>query len=336
MNWRLATFLLLVCLTATRPASAADLWLDLAGGEGPGKGTKVVLISGDEEYRSEEALTQLAKILATHHGFDCRVVYAIDPKTGEISPNTQTNIPGLEALQDADLMVIAIRFRNLPDEQMQEIDSYLKAGKPVIGMRTATHAFNIPAGRAFARYGWKHDGKDFSQGFGRQVLGETWINHHGHHGKESTRGLIAPDAADHPILRGIADGDIWGPTDVYGVRLPLPGDSKPLVLGQVLAGMTPDAEPVAGKKNDPMMPVAWTKTYAIDGGPTGRVFTTTMGAATDLAAEGTRRMLVNACYWATGLESQIPEASCVDLVGEYQPTAFGFNGARKGLKPGEL
>jgi type 1 glutamine amidotransferase len=336
MNWRLATFLLLVCLTATRPASAADLWLDLAGGEGPGKGTKVVLISGDEEYRSEEALTQLAKILATHHGFDCRVVYAIDPKTGEISPNTQTNIPGLEALQDADLMVIATRFRNLPDEQMQEIDSYLKAGKPVIGMRTATHAFNIPAGRAFARYGWKHDGKDFSQGFGRQVLGETWINHHGHHGKESTRGLIAPDAADHPILRGIADGDIWGPTDVYGVRLPLPGDSKPLVLGQVLAGMTPDAEPVAGKKNDPMMPVAWTKTYAIDGGPTGRVFTTTMGAATDLAAEGTRRMLVNACYWATGLESQIPEASCVDLVGEYQPTAFGFNGARKGLKPGEL
>jgi type 1 glutamine amidotransferase len=336
MNWRLATFLLLVCLTATRPASAADLWLDLAGGEGPGKGTKVVLISGDEEYRSEEALTQLAKILATHHGFDCRVVYAIDPKTGEISPNTQTNIPGLEALQDADLMVIATRFRNLPDEQMQEIDSYLKAGTPVIGMRTATHAFNIPAGRAFARYGWKHDGKDFSQGFGRQVLGETWINHHGHHGKESTRGLIAPDAADHPILRGIADGDIWGPTDVYGVRLPLPGDSKPLVLGQVLAGMTPDAEPVAGKKNDPMMPVAWTKTYAIDGGPTGRVFTTTMGAATDLAAEGTRRMLVNACYWATGLESQIPEASCVDLVGEYQPTAFGFNGARKGLKPGEL
>jgi len=195
MNWRLATFLLLVCLTATRPASAADLWLDLAGGEGPGKGTKVVLISGDEEYRSEEALTQLAKILATHHGFDCRVVYAIDPKTGEISPNTQTNIPGLEALQDADLMVIATRFRNLPDEQMQEIDSYLKAGKPVIGMRTATHAFNIPAGRAFARYGWKHDGKDFSQGFGRQVLGETWINHHGHHGKESTRGLIAPDPA---------------------------------------------------------------------------------------------------------------------------------------------
>ena len=329
-------FFLLLALTTIRLVSAGDPWLDLAGGEGPGKGTMVVLISGDEEYRSEEALTQLAKILATHHGFDCRVVYAIDPKTGEISPNTQTNIPGLEALRDADLMVIATRFRNLPDEQMQEIDSYLKAGKPVIGMRTATHAFNIPAGRAFARYSWKHDGKDFSQGFGRQVLGETWINHHGHHGKESTRGLIAPDAADHPILRGIADGDIWGPTDVYGVRLPLPGDSKPLVLGQVLAGMTPDAEPVAGTKNDPMMPVAWTKTYAIDGGPTGRVFTTTMGAATDLAAEGTRRMLVNACYWATGLESLIPEASCVDLVGEYQPTAFGFNGSRKGLKPGDL
>ena len=78
-----------------------------------------MLVSGDEEYRSEEALSQLAKILATHHGFDCTVLYAIDPKTGEINPNEQTNIPGLEALRDADLMVIATRFRNLPDEQMK-------------------------------------------------------------------------------------------------------------------------------------------------------------------------------------------------------------------------
>ena len=328
--------LLLLFLCAARLAEGGDPWLTVAGGEGPGKGKQVVLVSGDEEYRSEEALTQLAKILATHHGFDCTVLYAIDPKTGEINPNEQQNIPGLEALRDADLMVIATRFRNLPDEQMKEIDDYLRAGKPVIGMRTATHAFNVPNDRAYARYGWNHKGEGFPQGFGRQVLGETWINHHGHHGKESTRGLIVPDAKEHPILRGIGDGEIWGPTDVYGVRLPLPGDAKPLVLGQVLAGMTPDSEPVTGKKNEPMMPVAWTKTYAIEGGPIGRVFTTTMGAATDLAAEGTRRMLVNACYWAVGLEDAIPTKSCVDLVGSFEPTPFGFNGARKGIKPGDL
>ena len=317
-------------------AAAADPWLTVAGGAGPGRGTEVVLVSGDEEYRSEEGLTQLAKILAAHHGFDCSVLYAVDPKTGEIDPNEQQNIPGLTALRDADLMVIATRFRNLPDEQMQEIDAYLRAGKPVVGLRTATHAFNVPADRAFARYSWNHKGEGFVDGFGRQVLGETWINHHGDHGKESTRGLIAPGAAGHPILRGIADGDIWGPTDVYGVRLPLPGDSVPLVLGQVLSGMTPDSKPVAGQKNDPLMPVAWTKTYAIDGGPSGRAFTTTMGAATDLAAEGTRRLIVNGCYWAAGLEDRIPEKSCVDVVGTFEPTPFGFNGARKGLKPGDL
>ena len=314
---------------------AADAWLEVAGGVGAGKGKKVVLISGDEEYRSEEALSQLAKILARHHGFDCTVLYAIDPANGQINPNTNDNIPGLEKLAGADLMVIATRFRNLPDEQMAHIDAYLKAGKPVVGMRTATHAFNIPEGRTHRRWSWDSGSENFSQGFGRQVLGETWINHHGNHGSESTRGLVVPEAKDHPILRGIADGEIWGPTDVYGVRLPLPGDSKPLVLGQVLAGMKADSEPVSGEKNEPMMPVAWVKSYAVDGGPKGRSFTTTMGAATDMVAEGTRRMLVNACYWAAGLEGKIPAKSVVDTVGTFEPTPFGFNGARKGLFPAD-
>jgi type 1 glutamine amidotransferase len=321
--------------TGTR---AEEAWLTIAGAEGPGQGKHVVLVSGDEEYRSEEALTQLGKILAKHHGFDCTVLYAIDPETGEISPNVTTNIPGLEALRTADLLVIATRFRNLPDEQMKEIDDYLRAGKPVVGLRTATHAFNIPKDRAYAHYGnnYKGEKKEWADGFGRLVLGEKWISHHGHHGKESTRGIMAPGAETHPIMRGIADGAIWGPTDVYGVRLPLPGDSKPLVLGQVLAGMTADSPPVEGEKNDPMMPVAWTKAYSVDGGPTGRVFTTTMGSSTDLSSEGMRRLLVNGCYWALGLDDTIPEKSCVDIVGTFEPTPFGFNKAKKGVKPADL
>jgi hypothetical protein len=165
------------------------------------------------------------------------------------------------------------------------------------------------------------------------VLGETWISHHGQHGKQSTRGIVAPGAEDHPILRGIPSGDVWGPTDVYGVRLPLPGDSKPLVLGQVLEGMQPDSKPVEGKQNDPMMPVAWVKTYTTETGKTSRVFTTTMGAATDLESEGTRRLLVNAVYWCLGMENQIPPKSNVELVGEYDPSQFSFNGFKKGVKP---
>ena len=320
-------------------AVGGDEWLVIEGAEGPGKGKHVVLVSGDEEYRSEEGLTQLAKILAKRHGFTCTVLYAIDPATGTIDPMNQKNIPGLEALRKADLMVIATRFRGLPDAQMKEIDAYLKAGRPVVGLRTATHAFNLPKESPFARYGWNYKGDDFLEGFGRQVLGETWINHHGHHGAESTRGLVVPEAKSHPIVRGVNDGDIWGPTDVYGVRLPLAGDSQPLVLGQVLEGMTPDSPVVTGsdaKKNEPMMPIAWTKTYSIDGGPKGRVFTTTMGSSTDLASAGLRRLLVNACYWAVGLEDKIPSAADVDVVGTFDPTPFKSGGHKKGVKPADL
>ena len=324
----------LFCLTAAG-AMAAEEWIVLDGYEGPGKGKHIVLVCGDEEYRSEELIPQLAKILAKHQGFKCTVLFAINKETGEIDPMVVDNIPGLEALESADLMILFTRFRELPDEQMKYIIDYTDSGKPIIGLRTSTHAFNYRKLKdsPYAKYSFR-DGK-FKGGYGRQVLGETWINHYGHHGRESTRGVLAPGAEGHSILRGIADGDIWGPTDVYGVRLPLPGDSKPLVLGQVLAGMTPDADPVEGKKNDPMMPVAWIKTYSVEGGPTGRVFTTTMGSSTDLASEGLRRLLVNACYWAVGLEDEIPGKSRVDLVGRYEPRAFGFRKAAKGLMPAD-
>lgn len=330
------------CSLAAQAAEDASQppWVVYEGGKGPGEGKHIVLVSGDEEYRSEEALPQLGKILAKRHGFKCTVLFAIDPQTGIINPNVTNNIPGLEALDSADLMIIFTRFRNLPPEQMQHIDAYLKSGKPVIGMRTATHAFNFKGDSPFRRYGngYRGDEKAWADGFGRLVLGEKWISHHGGHKNESTRGIIAPQGKGHPILRGIEDGDIWGPTDVYGVRLPLPGDSTPLVLGQVtrrkgefdgddpLYGMRPDDGPaVEGKKNDPMMPVAWTKTYQVPGGKQGRVFASTMGASTDLLSEGTRRMFVNAVYWALGIEDQIPEGGTnVDLVGDYHPTAYAF------------
>ena len=324
---RIAAFLLtsIFVLSLATAARAADPWLVFEGGEGPGKGKHIVLVSGDEEYRSEEALPQLGKILSKHHGFKCTVLFAINPADGTIDPNKNDNIPGLDALKTADLLIIFTRFRNLPDAQMKLIVDYLEAGKPIMGMRTATHAFNLKS----PTYN-----KTWPKGFGREVLGENWVNHHGAHGRESTRGIIVKGEETNPILRGIKNGDIWGPTDVYTVSLPLPGDSKPLVMGQVLVGMKPDDKPLEGEKNDPMMPVAWVKTYK---GKTdkARVFTTTMGAATDMEAEGTRRMLVNAAFWALGMEDRIPEKSKVDIVGEFKPTPFGFGKAKKGLKPAD-
>lgn len=329
-RWRVTAAVALLSLAVQGPhLRAEDPWVTYEGGEGPGKGKHIVLVSGDEEYRSEEALPMLGKILAKRHGFRCTVLFAINPETGEIDPVNVTHIPGLELLDTADLMIIFTRFRNLPDEQMASIDRYVKSGKPIIGLRTATHAFNIPADRAFARYGF--NSKEWDGGFGRQILGETWISHHGAHNKESTRGVIAPGMENHPIVRGCED--IWGPTDVYTVRLPLPGDSQPLVLGQVLAGMSPQDPPLDGPKNDPMMPVAWTKTYQGENGAVGRVFTTTMGAAVDLKSEGLRRLLVNAAYWCLGMEDKIPPRADVEIVGEYDPGYFGFGAFRKGMRP---
>src|ERR1700730_5076713 len=199
-------------------------------------------------------------------------------------------------MKTPDLMVIFTRFRELPDEQMKHIVDYVESGRPIIGLRTATHAFAFRPDSTHARYSW--DSKEWDGGFGRQVLGETWISHHGDHGKQSTRGMIAAENKEHPMVRGIKDGDIWGPTDVYGVRLPLPDGSQPLVLGQVLTGMKPSDKPMAGNPKHPMMPIAWIKTYTGTEGKPARVFTTTMGASQDLQNEGVRRLLVNACYWA--------------------------------------
>ncbi len=315
-------------------AEGQNPWIVFQGGAGPGKGKHVVLISGDEEYRSEETLPQLAKILAHHHGFTCTVLFAIDRKDGTVNPDQNDNIPGLEALKAAELMIIFTRFRALPDEQMKHIVEYVESGRPIIGMRTATHAFANKAGSTYARYSW--DSKEWDGGFGRQVLGETWIRHYGDHGKESTRGIIVPQSKDHPIVRGIKDGDIWGPTDVYAVRLPMMQGCQQLVMGQVLSGMKPSDPPVPGPKNRPKMYVAWTRTYEGSKGQTGRVFTTTMGASQDFASEGLRRLLINACYWATGMEDRIPSKSKVDIVGEYQPHPFRGDGFVKGQKPSDF
>ena len=296
-----------------------DLWVEYQGGDGPGAGKHIVLVSGDEEYRSEESLPMLGQILSTHHGFRSTVLFAINPGTGEIDPEVQTNIPGLQHLEEADMMVLFTRFRELPDEQMKYIIDYTNAGKPVMGLRTATHAFNYTRNldSPYAKYDFKNP--DFEGGYGRQVLGETWINHHGHHGKESARGLVNGLYETHPILRGVED--VWGPSDVYGVKELVGDNLKILLNGQVLVGMDPNDGPKAKKST---MPLAWIKSYTGETGNTCRIFNTTMGASVDLLSEGLRRLLVNGCYWCMEMEEQIPQRSKIDYVTDYNPTMFGF------------
>lgn len=327
--------------------TTADQWLSYEG-HGEHAGLRIVLISGDQEYRSEEALPQLARILSRTHGFQSTVLFTQHrDQPGIVNPTPSVEIPGLERLRDADLMVIFTRFIALPDGQMQLIDDFLKAGRPVIGLRTATHAFSFQ--NAVPDSPWRHYGNGYEGeshaawegGFGRLVLGEKWIAHHGEHKRQSTRGLIAPGAERHDIVNGIVTGEIWGATDVYRVRLPLPGDSQAILLGQVVArdgdfdaddlffglresDTTPAVMDAAGVTvNDPLMPIAWTKSYQIPGGKRGKAFTSTIGSSSDMLSEGLRRVWVNGVYWA--LELPVPNEADVDLVGDFSPSQFGFH-----------
>jgi hypothetical protein len=329
---KLATLAIVMVMLQWFPnrAGAAD-WVVYEGKQGPGLGKHIVLISGDEEYRSEEGLPMLAKILAVRHGFKCTVLFAINPQNGCIDPVVLTNIPGLEALDNADACVLGLRFRELPDPQMKHFVDFLNAGKPVIGLRTSTHAFSYERNKTspYAKFDWRN--KEWAGGFGQQVLGETWVNHHGSHGKESTRGVLNDALRDHPLLRGVTD--IWGPTDVYTVAH-LPADATVLVKGQVLTGMQPNDPPVQGAKNDPMMPLVWVRDFKGDAGKSSKIVTTTMGAAVDLQNEGLRRLLVNAAYWTCGLS--VPAQANVEYVGEFKPGWFGFGQFKKGVKPADL
>ena len=128
----------------------------LPGQAGPGQGKHIVFLAGDEEYRSEEGLPMLAKILAVRHGFKCTVVFPINPANGTIDPLTLTNMPGIAALDSADVCVMGLRFRELPDPQMKHFADYLNAGKPIIALRTSTHAFKYDHNKAspYAKYDW--------------------------------------------------------------------------------------------------------------------------------------------------------------------------------------
>ncbi len=311
------------------PAASPHWCVYEPGNAVPANGKHIVLISGDEEYRSEEALPMLGKLLSQRHGFRCTVLFPIDPASGEIDPNNQQNIPGMQNLQDADLVIMALRFRRLPDEQMKFFDDYLMSGKPVIGLRTSTHAFRYEGDdpTSFRHYSGS---QQWPGGFGKQVLGETWVNHHGHHGRESTRGIINPAQADNLLLTGVTD--VWGPTDVYGIR-ELPEGCQVLLQGQVIDGMTPDDPPLTGEKNEPMMPLAWTRTWTTPAGKPCSIFCTTMGSSTDFANPGLRRLIVNAAYQMTSLADQISDDLNVDYVDPYEPTPFGFDRFRKGLTP---
>lgn len=304
---RLPVTLLLLMTSVT--ATAADTLVFPAKDNDDPK--HIVLIAGDEEYRTEESMPMLGKILSQRHGFRCTVLFSFGPDGADyIDANNQSGLRGLEALDSADLMLIGTRFRRPDERGAKHITDFLNAGKPVIGIRTSTHAFNGSGSFGNIPFGQ----------FGRKVLGEQWVSHHGQHKRQGARGVIEAANASHPVLNSVED--VFAPSDVYGVTHLTEADQI-LLRGAVTASLDPASKPVEGPQNDPMHPLAWLHTYDTpDGKSTGRSFCTTAGASVDFLSEDLRRLIVNAAYHLTGRD--VPEKANVDFVDPFYPSFYGF------------
>jgi len=275
----------------------------------------VIFVTGDEEYRSEESMPMLAKILDRDHGFRVTVCHAVD-KDGLIDPNNLENIEGLEALDDADLMVVFTRFRKLPDEQRERIVRYAESGKPIIGFRTATHAF---------RYGSGPHAAAMDEAWPAKVFGQKWITHHGHFGdgqEKLTEVSINPAYHDHPILRGVEPFQAYSWLyHVEGGGDVLAGECQRLLIGRALKTShekEPDRFPITN-------PVAWTRTYTGQSKTPARVFFTTLGHPYDFRLEPMRKLALNGIFWALGKDAAIPaDGLKAEPVVSYEPNNSGF------------
>jgi Trehalose utilisation len=323
----------MVCTHNSMAESTEKLqWLSYKGGEGPGKGKHIVLISAEQEYRSEQAIPMLARILSTHHGFDTTVLFSVNAE-GMVDPTLPTpdrkdettfrkhNIPGLEHLAKADSLILFMRLISLPLEQEKLIVNYFDSGKPIIALRTSNHGFA-------ANLDYKINDQQVTLS---QIFGGTFMNHHGEWQADSTRGDIVPEMKEHPILKGVKD--IWGLTDVYRTYPEggsLPEGCTALVYGQPLIGReqgganNPEKEP---------LPVVWVKNWKTSSGAEARILHSTMGSSKDFQSPGLRRLVINGVYWGLNMEEKIKADSSVEYVGEYQPLSHGFHHEKLGVVP---
>lgn len=277
----------------------------------------IVFVTGDEEYRSEESMPMLARILERELGARTKVLYAVD-SAGYIDPNRLDHIAGLEALDSADLMVLFTRFRALPPEEARYITAYAESGRPMVGFRTATHAFQYTEDSSMMH---------LNEEWPTKVFGQQWITHHGHFddGRNPLTAVSIRDGkADHPILRGIAPFEAYSWLyHVDGGDWALYGDSDPLLTGRSLKSN----HEMEGRLDEfPLTnPVAWTKSYTGESDVAARVFFTTLGHPYDFTLPPVRKLALNGIYWALGREADIP-ATGVDptIEGSYEPNNSGF------------
>ena len=301
------------------------------GDTGPGKGKHILFIASDHEYRGEETCPAIARIMAKRYGFKCTVLFGQTPD-GVIKPGSSL-IPGIEAIDDADMLFLFLRFVHPEDAWMEKFEGYLKRGGPVLGLRTTTHAFNGLKGK-YAYHNFNYRDDEFVGGFGRQILGETWnpklgAGHYGRNHKYATAMHVVPEQKDHPVIRGVRD--MHAMAGAYSAR-PMP-NSTILATNRVLESMEVGAKPLEDKGPQP---AAWVRTYEFKDGKEGRAFCTTQGASEDILSEGVRRMIINATLWCMGMEEHITEDANVSFVGPYNPSTFSFKPSVTDVKPSDI
>ncbi|MEJ7914290.1 MAG: ThuA domain-containing protein [Chitinophagaceae bacterium] len=248
----------------------------LPTGKSPSYKPVVVFVTGDHEYSSEATMPVIAAELEQRYGFRTIVLKA------EPDQNSEENIPGLEALKDADLAVFYLRWRRLPAIQIKYIEDFLKSGKPLIGFRTTTHAFNYPKGHELEKWNaFAEMAFNAPPGWG----GAAGHTHYGH--KSTTDVSIIPAMAKNPILTGV-DKNFHASSWLYRVLPSFPSKgSNWLLMGHPI---NPD------KKDAIDNPVAWTgkNTYG------AKFFITTLGHPEDFNVKSFQRLVINAIHWAAG------------------------------------
>lgn len=231
--------------------------------------TQTVVVAGAGEYQPERTMLGIASDLERTLGHS--VTYCIPDVLEDMPTFPKSSFGGLEALENADLLVIFTRWRRLPSSEMQAFARYLSRGGPVLGLRTASHAFRFDADSEWASW---------NVGFGRDVLGTPWVRHHGHTSRTRVwrvRGKV------HPILDGVEEefesrSWLYQPHLAAGCDLLLQGEP-----------IEPEILPVPG-------PVAWTRSHW--GG--GRVFYTSLGHEDDFEVPSFRALLRGAAAWCVG------------------------------------
>jgi type 1 glutamine amidotransferase len=263
--------------------------VDLLGGEPfryKNDRRNILMVIGDDEYKTEVTLPAFAKAELEPHGFQVRVVHA--------DANDKDQFPGLaEAARAADLIVVSARRRTPPPDQLDAIRAHVATGKPLVGIRTACHAFAPRAKEAVrtGRSAWPE--------FDPEVLGGHYTGHYGN-GPQSAL-TVAQGAKDHPVLRGVDLTHLTGNGSLYKVT-PLVTSTTPLLIGSI-----------TGKESEP---VAWTNVPRVGH---SRVFYTSLGHPADFESPAFRKLLLNGICWTIGIAppgGSAPEKTQIRAAGQ--------------------